>query len=115
MQRDRRGASHQLENRRTVLDLFVNIARLAWPWKSRKAGSSGSHSPGRNRHSKRLSFGNEIFNVQLSVLERVSKMIEVFVDPSLRFCVLLIYEGSFDLKPIGHDASVSDLVEYAGR
>src|SRR5262245_2944180 len=115
MQGDRRSTPHQLENRRAVLNLLVNIARLAGSRESRKASSSGSHSPGRNCHSKRLSFGNKIFYVQLSALQHASEMIEVFVDPLLRFCVLLIDEGIFDFKPIGHNASISDSVEYDGR
>ena len=69
MQRYCRGRANQFENGPAVFQLFINVARFALPWETRKARPACSYSPRGNSNAKCACLGDQVFNIDLPALQ----------------------------------------------
>ena len=87
MERDRRRRAHELEDRRAVVELFEDVARLACPGKSRETRAAGADAPRRHGDLKRRAPAS--VRSSMSTPRRRSllrEVLEVLVEPRACAC-----------------------------
>src|SRR6185369_11684498 len=92
MKRHGRRRTYEFENRPTIFELLVNVARLTLTCKTRETRPARADAPRRNSDVKGCSFLYQILDIDVLPPQFPGERFIVFVDPGARLTVLVVDE-----------------------
>src|SRR5262249_19130865 len=98
----------ELEDDRAVLQLLVDVARLARPGEAREARAAGAHAPRGHGHAEGLGAPDQVLDVPPAAAQHAAQVLVVLVEPGLGLAVVLGDEAAADLEVRRHgDTSIA--------